>query len=47
MPWDAEPGSHQLAVRVTDRDGTVQSDERATPFPDGSSGIQEIVVTVT
>lgn len=47
MPWDAEPGSHQLAVRVTDRDGTVQSDARATPFPDGSSGIQEIVVTVT
>ncbi|MEU4453178.1 molybdopterin-dependent oxidoreductase [Nocardioides sp. NPDC023903] len=47
MPWDAEPGSHQLAVRVTDRDGNVQSDERATPFPDGSSGIQQIVVTVT
>ncbi|MER7608464.1 molybdopterin-dependent oxidoreductase [Nocardioides sp. NPDC127503] len=47
MPWDAEAGSHQLAVRVTDRDGNVQSDERVTPFPDGSSGIQEIVVTVT
>ncbi|WP_328527412.1 molybdopterin-dependent oxidoreductase [Nocardioides sp. NBC_00368] len=46
LPWDAEPGSHQLAVRVTDRDGTVQSDERAAPFPDGSSGIQQIVVTV-
>ncbi|MGY0388905.1 molybdopterin-dependent oxidoreductase [Nocardioides sp. WG-D5] len=46
LPWDAEPGSHQLAVRVTDRDGAVQSDERATPFPDGSSGIQQIVVTV-
>ncbi|WP_406024064.1 molybdopterin-dependent oxidoreductase [Nocardioides sp. NBC_00850] len=47
MPWDAEAGSHQLAVRVTDRDGNVQREERATPFPDGSSGIQEIVVTVT
>ncbi|MFJ2754923.1 molybdopterin-dependent oxidoreductase [Nocardioides sp. NPDC087217] len=47
MPWDAEPGSRQLAVRVTDRDGNVQSAERTTPFPDGSSGIQEIVVTVT
>ncbi|MEI7055642.1 molybdopterin-dependent oxidoreductase [Nocardioides sp. CCNWLW239] len=46
LPWDAEPGSHQLAVRVTDRDGTVQSADRATPFPDGSSGIQEVVVTV-
>ncbi|SDL09031.1 DMSO/TMAO reductase YedYZ, molybdopterin-dependent catalytic subunit [Nocardioides sp. YR527] len=47
LPWDAQPGSHQLAVRVVDRDGNVQSAERATPFPDGSSGIQEIVVTVT
>ncbi|MFE7223599.1 molybdopterin-dependent oxidoreductase [Nocardioides sp. NPDC057577] len=47
LPWDAQPGSHQLAVRVTDRDGNVQSTDRATPFPDGSSGIQEIVVTVT
>lgn len=46
LPWDAQPGSHQLAVRVTDRDGTVQSDVRAAPFPDGSSGIQQIVVTV-
>ncbi|MBC7276224.1 molybdopterin-dependent oxidoreductase [Nocardioides sp.] len=46
LPWVAEPGSHQLAVRVTDRDGTLQSTDRATPFPDGSSGIQEIVVTV-
>lgn len=46
LPWVAEPGSHQLAVRVTDRDGTLQSTDRATPFPDGSSGIQDIVVTV-
>lgn len=46
LPWDAEPGSHQLAVRVTDRDGTAQDTSRATPFPDGSSGIQEVVVTV-
>lgn len=46
LPWVAEPGSHQLAVRVTDRDGTLQTTDRATPFPDGSSGIQDIVVTV-
>lgn len=46
LPWEAEPGSHRIAVRCTDRDGTVQTSARATPFPDGSSGIQEIVVTV-
>jgi DMSO/TMAO reductase YedYZ molybdopterin-dependent catalytic subunit len=44
--WDAEPGSHMLAVRATDLDGVVQTGVRATPFPDGSSGIQEIVVSV-
>jgi len=33
-------------VRATDRQGRLQSTERATPFPDGSSGIQEVVVTV-
>ena len=38
LPWDASPGSHQLAVRATDRDGDVQTAVRATPFPDGSSG---------
>ena len=46
LPWDAEPGLHRIAVRATDRQGRVQSDERATPFPSGSSGIQEVVVTV-
>jgi DMSO/TMAO reductase YedYZ molybdopterin-dependent catalytic subunit len=46
LPWDAKPGSHQLAVRATGRDGTVQTPVRASSFPDGSSGIQEIVVNV-
>ncbi len=46
FPWTAETGLHRLAVRATDRDGAVQSAERATPFPNGSSGIQEVVVTV-
>ncbi len=46
LPWKAEPGLHRLAVRATDRDGKVQTAERATPFPNGSSGIQEVVVTV-
>ena len=46
LPWDAEPGLHRLAVRATDRAGCVQTSERARPFPDGASGIQEVVVTV-
>jgi DMSO/TMAO reductase YedYZ molybdopterin-dependent catalytic subunit len=47
LPWDATPGAHMLAVRATDRDGTVQTAVRANAFPDGSSGIQELAVTVT
>jgi DMSO/TMAO reductase YedYZ molybdopterin-dependent catalytic subunit len=46
LPWDARPGSHQLAVRAVGRDGTVQTSVRASSFPNGSSGIQEIVVNV-
>lgn len=46
LPWTAEPGQHSLAVRATAGDGTVQTAVRATPFPAGSSGIQQIVVNV-
>ena len=46
LPWKAESGSHQIAVRATNRKGETQTAARATPFPDGSSGIQEVVVTV-
>ncbi|MFL6157867.1 MAG: molybdopterin-dependent oxidoreductase [Marmoricola sp.] len=45
LPWDAPKGAHQLAVRATGIDGTVQTAVRTSSFPDGSSGIQEIVVT--
>jgi DMSO/TMAO reductase YedYZ molybdopterin-dependent catalytic subunit len=47
LPWDADPGSHRIAVRATNRRGETQTTARATPFPDGSSGIQEVVVTVS
>jgi len=47
LPWDAKPGLHRLAVRATDRTGGVQTADRAAPFPEGSSGIQEVVVTVS
>ena len=46
LPWDARPGSHQLACRATDREGRVQTPVRAMPFPDGASGIQRLVVSV-
>lgn len=46
LPWDATSGRHLLAVRATTVDGEVQSAVRASPFPDGSSGVQEIVVNV-
>ncbi|WP_181309872.1 molybdopterin-dependent oxidoreductase [Nocardioides campestrisoli] len=44
--WDAEPGEHMLAVRATTEDGEVQTSARMTPFPEGSTGVQEIVVRV-
>ena len=44
--WDASPGQHFLAVRATNKDGDVQTDVRMAPFPEGSSGLQEISVTV-
>ena len=46
LPWTAEPGRHSLAVRAVDGTGDVQTAVRATPFPAGSSGIQEVVVNV-
>jgi len=47
LPWDAARGPHQLAVRATGKNGTVQTSVRARSFPNGSSGIQENVVNVS
>lgn len=47
LRWRATPGQHTLASRTLTGDGTVQTATRAKPFPDGSSGIQTIVVTVS
>ncbi|MEV0355456.1 molybdopterin-dependent oxidoreductase [Nocardia sp. NPDC050697] len=44
--WDAAPGTHTLRVRATDRTGATQTDARARPFPDGSTGWHSRVVTV-
>jgi DMSO/TMAO reductase YedYZ molybdopterin-dependent catalytic subunit len=46
LPWNADPGSHQLSCRATDKKGNVQTAVRATPFPNGSSGLQKLVVSV-
>lgn len=44
--WAATPGSHTVAVRAIGNDGTVQDATRRTPFPSGSSGIQQLALTV-
>ncbi len=47
LRWQATPGRHTLAVRAITGRGRSQSAERAKPFPDGSSGIQRLALTVT
>ncbi|MVU77555.1 molybdopterin-dependent oxidoreductase [Nocardia sp. ET3-3] len=44
--WRAAPGNHTLRVRATDATGATQTSQRATPFPDGSTGWHSRVVTV-
>jgi DMSO/TMAO reductase YedYZ molybdopterin-dependent catalytic subunit len=46
LPWQAESGSHQISSRATDRKGNVQTAVRASPFPNGSSGVQKLLVGV-
>jgi len=45
--WDAQPGLHTLAVRATDSKGVTQTSARANPVPNGASGWDSTVVTVT
>lgn len=46
LPWEATPGRHTLTVRAVDATGTVQTEQRAEPMPDGASGWHSIVVLV-
>jgi DMSO/TMAO reductase YedYZ molybdopterin-dependent catalytic subunit len=46
LPWTAEKGQHSLAVRALSGEDELQTAARTSPFPEGSSGIQEVVVTV-
>jgi DMSO/TMAO reductase YedYZ molybdopterin-dependent catalytic subunit len=45
--WQATPGSHGLQVRATDNEGHVQTAAGAPVVPDGASGRQSVVVSVT
>jgi DMSO/TMAO reductase YedYZ molybdopterin-dependent catalytic subunit len=47
LPWTAESGSHSIASRVIDGNGQTQTAVRAEPFPEGSSGIQSLMVRVS
>ncbi|MBM3716418.1 MAG: oxidoreductase, partial [Actinobacteria bacterium] len=47
LEWDAEPGTHYITVRATDNDGNVQIQEQAPIAPNGSSGWQRTLVTVS
>ncbi len=46
LDWDATPGSHSITARATDATGTVQTEARANPIPDGASGWHSIVALV-
>lgn len=44
--WDASPGRHSITVRAKDRNGSIQTDERSEPLPNGASGHHTVVVLV-
>jgi DMSO/TMAO reductase YedYZ molybdopterin-dependent catalytic subunit len=44
--WPATAGLHTLSVRAIDGTGAVQTEQRATPFPDGATGWHTITATV-
>jgi hypothetical protein len=44
--WPAESGNHTFTVRATDGTGTVQTDERNDPHPDGATGYHSRTASV-
>lgn len=40
--WDGEPGDHTARVRAVNRDGEVQTSERADTVPNGASGWHQV-----
>lgn len=47
VDWDATPGTHYVMVRAVNAAGETQTQDRAPIAPDGSSGWQRTLVTVT
>lgn len=47
LPWEATPGAHNVTVRAYDNNGTQQTQDRAPIAPDGSSGWQRSLITVS
>jgi DMSO/TMAO reductase YedYZ molybdopterin-dependent catalytic subunit len=45
--WDATPGLHQLQARATDGTGATQTSSRTGVFPNGATGWDSVVVTVS
>jgi hypothetical protein len=46
LRWPATPGQHVVAARAVTARGRTQAAKRATPFPNGSSGIQRLKISV-
>ena len=44
LPYDFPPGRHSITVRATTADGELQTEDRAAPFPAGSSGWHSVQV---
>ncbi len=44
--WTATSGKHRLAVRATDRTGVTQTEDVASPAPDGATGYHTRRVTI-
>lgn len=47
LEWDATPGPHYVAVRAINKNGETQIEERAPIAPDGSTGWQRSLITVS
>lgn len=46
LDWQATPGPHTITVRATDNTGAVQTEDQASPMPDGATGWPTISVDV-
>jgi DMSO/TMAO reductase YedYZ molybdopterin-dependent catalytic subunit len=45
--WDATTGQHDIAVRATDRNGNLQTEERVAPLPNGATGWHQVLAFVS